>query len=399
MKILFITQLLPYPPYTGGKCKTFSILKILAKSHQVHLVTFHTRKIDLEQIKKLEALLNIKVKSFFHPLVTAPSKDIKFTAFKSIFSNKPFRVYKYFHLPMAQYLSNLTQKIRFDQFHLDHNTSIQYLPNLNNSSQNSVFYHEHNINSIAMLRMFRYSRRHPISRLFILLDALKNYFYEKRIVKEVPKILAISPTDRQLLIKRGALKKSTQVLPTPFTPKPLFKYSTSSPTIIIIGLMSWAPNKIGTLWFGNYVYPIIKQSIPNCKLFIIGPNPCRNIFNLEQTDPSITVTDKVDSLDPYYQKANLLVAPIPFGSGIRIKILHALASGVPIVSTPIGAEGINPRKKNGVIIAPYQTQPFAKAVIKLMSNKKNSLKLSQQGLNLIKNYYSENQSSKILLKF
>ena len=396
MKILFITQLLPYPPFTGGKYKTLSILKLLAEKHKVHLVTFHTRKIDKAQIEGLEKLLSIKVSSFFHPLVTAPSKSIKLTAFKSIFSNKPFRVYKYFHQPLAQFLNKLTQETSFDQIHLDHNTSIQYLDFLNFKPGTKIVYHEHNINSLAMLRMARFSRRHPVSRLFILLDVIKNLVYEKQVVKKVKNILAISPVDRQILINRGAYPSETKVLPTPFESKQLFKYSSSSPTILIIGLMSWAPNKIGTIWFCEKVFPLIQKKIPDCRLIIVGPNPCKKILGQEQNNRSITVTGRVDSLDPYYKLASLLVAPIPFGSGIRIKILHALAAGLPVVSTPIGAEGIKPKKKKGILISPYKPQLFANSIIKTLKRKKLSLKLGQQGIQLINNNYSAKQASDIL---
>lgn len=398
MNLLFLTQLLPYPPYTGGKYKTFSILKLLAKSHQIHLVTFHTQKIDQLQIKKLESLLNIKVKSFYNPIVTAPSKKIKLVALKSLFSRKPFRIYKYFDTQLANYLKKLTTKKSFDCIYFDHNTSIQYLPFINKKSKSITIYDEHNLNSLAMLRMAKVPRKNFIMCFFLLLDSLKNFFYEKWLVKQIDFIFAISNHDRKLLIKRGANRKTTHTLPVPFTTKSKFKYQSISPTIIIVGLMSWAPNKIGIFWFIKHIYPIIKKSIPNLKLLLIGAKPDINILKL-QKDTSIQVTGEVSSLKPYYRQANLLVAPILQGSGIRIKILHALAAGIPIVSTQIGAEGIQPKINNGILTTSNRPQIMAQKIIKVIKTKKISNQLSSQGVNFINQNYSPKNTKKILQSF
>jgi len=396
VKILFITQLLPYPPRTGGKVKTFNILKLLAKQHQIHLVTFHDRKSGQTHARQLEKLLNIKVKSFYRPLVTAPSKKIKTVAFKSLFSTKPFRVYKYFSQTAADYLNKISQKQQFDIIYLDHNTSCQYLSFINQSKNSKVIYDEHNINSLAMLRLAKFPRKNFFMRGFMLYDALKNYYFERKIVQQVDYIYSISSPDRQKLIKRGANPKTTKVLPVPFKTKPQFKYSNSKPTILIVGLMSWAPNKMGIIWFCQSVYPLIKQALPKIKLILVGPRPEKVILTIARRDPSITVTNEVKSIKPYYKQANLLAAPIPFGSGIRIKILHALAAGMPVVSNPIGAEGINPKNKNGILVTPYHSKKFAQAIIKVIKQKSLANQLSHQGIQTINQHYSSNQALKIL---
>src|SRR3990167_9394234 len=114
MKILFTTQLLPYPPHIGGTYKTFAILKLLAKKHKIQVVTFHDKKDGRKDAKRLEEILRIKVKSFFRPVVTAPSKEIKHIALRSLLSKKPFRVYKYFDKRAVKYLQSITKKEKFD---------------------------------------------------------------------------------------------------------------------------------------------------------------------------------------------------------------------------------------------------------------------------------------------
>ncbi|MFC1654142.1 hypothetical protein ACFL1M_04860, partial [Patescibacteria group bacterium] len=174
MKVLFITQLLPWPPRTGGKYKTYRLLKLLSKKNTITLVTFHSdKKFGIVEARNLEKKLGIKVKSFYRPEATAPSKKIKKLALKSLFTNKPFRVYKYFSYDVVNYLKNLSEEVNFDVLYFDHNTSFQYLKYVTDYKNMRIIYDEHNINSLAMLRNAMEKRRRLVVRLFSLVDVVK----------------------------------------------------------------------------------------------------------------------------------------------------------------------------------------------------------------------------------
>jgi len=297
---------------------------------------------------------------------------------------------------MANYLTNISQKNSFDLIHLDHNTALQYL-NFIYRRQATVVYDEADINSLAMYRLAKFPRKNFFMRFFMLYDALKNYFYEKRLVKSVNYIFTVSNHDKKILLKRGAQPDRIFTLPISFKTNNLFTPFQKQPTILIVGLMSWSPNKMGILWFVNQVYPIIKQKLPKIKLLIVGAQPEKEILAL-QKDPTITVTGEVPSIKPFYQQANLMVAPILFGSGIRVKILHSLAAGVPVVSTPIGAEGIKPTQNNGIVISKTKPSLMAKKIIQIIQQPKLAQQLSLKGISFIKTYYSNSSAQKILKK-
>lgn len=395
MRILFFTQLLPYPPHTGGIYKTFAILKLLAKKHDVQVVTFHDQKMGIKNARKLEKICRIKVKSFYRPVVTAPSKEIKHIALQSLLSTKPFRVHKYYDTRVVKYIQSITKSEIFNIVYIDHNTSFQYLKYIRPSPKTNIIFDEHNINSLAMLRNAKERRRRLHVRLFSLIDVIKNYFYEKRIVKSVDVFFCISPKDREYFLKIGANPKTTKLLPVPFETQNLFNPNRKPPTILFAGLMSWAPNKFGVLWFYNKVYPIIKKKIPKVRLFLVGPKPEEEILKIADIDKSVNVTGEVASLAPYYKKASVFVAPTFSGSGLRIKIPHALSSGIPVVSTKFGVEGILNKEKSGVLVANTEDS-FANAIIKLILMKKRSKKLGEQGLVYIKNHYSEKKALRVL---
>lgn len=395
MKILFLTQLLPYPAHTGGTYKTYSILSLLAKKHSIHVVTFNDKKYGQKDARKLEKFLKIKVKSFYRPVVTKPNKDIKHIAMLSLFSKKPYRVYKYFDKRALKYLLRKTKSVKFDLIYIDHNTSFQYLPFIHRLPKTKIVFDEHNINSLAMWRNFKETKRRLHVRVFSLIDVVKNYLYEGKIAKSVDFFLCISVKDKNYFIKRGANPKTTKVLPVPFKTKKNFQPDQKQQTILFAGLMSWAPNKFGVLWFSKKVYPIIKNKIPNIRLFLVGPRPEKEIHSLAKSDRSITVTGEVPSLSPYYKKTSVFVAPTFSGSGLRIKIPNALASGIPVVTTSLGAEGLIKKVKSGVLIADNETD-FSEAIIKLIKDKKLARKLSVQGVNYVKKYYSQKASERVI---
>jgi glycosyltransferase involved in cell wall biosynthesis len=256
-----------------------------------------------------------------------------------------------------------------------------------------VIYDEQNIDSVAMFRNALEKQQTPLIRAFSLLDAYKNYLYEKKIVRSVDGIFSISDHDRLLLLQRGASSDTTCTLPVPMIPKKIYRFP-KQPTIIIVGLLSWAPNKFGILWFYDQVYPIIKSRLPDTTLLLVGLRPGKELLNLAR-DPSVIVTGEVPSITPYYQQASVLVAPILAGGGIRIKILHALAAGVPVVSTKMGAEGIKAINGKHFFIANTEKK-LAAQIIKVLTDKKVAQTLSFNGLQFIGKYYNEKKAEKIL---
>ncbi|MFC1654068.1 glycosyltransferase family 4 protein [Patescibacteria group bacterium] len=164
---------------------------------------------------------------------------------------------------------------------------------------------------------------------------------------------------------------------------------------MIVGLMSWAPNKFGILWFCQKVYPLLRSKIPNLKLSLVGPNPEEDILSLDGKN-GITVYGEVESLDSYYKRASVLVAPIFSGSGVRIKILHALSFGVPVLSTKIGAEGMKTDNRSGVIISDSSPIIFAENILKILNSKKESNRLSRDGIKYINKHYSDSESERII---
>ena len=159
------------------------------------------------------------------------------------------------------------------------------------------------------------------------------------------------------------------------------------PTLCFTGNMSFEPNVDAMLYLCDKIYPIIKREYPDIKLTIIGKDPLPVLRELANFDRSITLTDYVDDVRPYFERATVYVSPMRMGSGIKNKILEAWAMSIPIVSTSTGCTGIDILPGENIIV---QNDPngFAHEVINLLKNTQKREKLANSGRTFVLENYS-----------
>jgi len=156
--------------------------------------------------------------------------------------------------------------------------------------------------------------------------------------------------------------------------------------ILSVGSMFYPPNVDGTLWFVEAVYPRIKLGLPDAHLCLVGNRPAPDIRRLAQKDPGIEVTGYVPDLQPYLERSAVLIAPLRFGSGMRVKILDALTWGMPIVSTSLGCQGIAATSGENILIAD-EADDFADKVVQVIRNRELADHLATNGRRLIEEQY------------
>jgi glycosyltransferase involved in cell wall biosynthesis len=392
MKILFITQFLPYYPDTGGKIKTWEILKILSKKNKISLTCFVDKKENTLYEKELKKFC-WEVKTFFQPIITKAYQSLKYKAFLSLFSLKPFRVYKHYSSEFVRYLQDVIGNNDFDAIYFDHDVMCQYLDFIPKKGKLLIF-DQHNISSQASWRNFLIENN-LIGKTAYFLETIKWFFYEKKYIKCFNKIFTISETDKRKLLKWSIAKNKIQFLPIPIKSKNLFEFDNKNKNILFVGLMSWKPNEDGFWWFYKKVYPRIKEKINNVTFTVIGDNPSKKISAQAENDSSLKILGYVKNIDHYYNQASVFVVPIRSGGGIRIKILKALAYGIPLVSTKIGAEGINILNGKEFLLAD-NSEDFVNSIIKLLNNPFLAKKLSKNGIKFIENNYNKQNAEKAL---
>ena len=149
-------------------------------------------------------------------------------------------------------------------------------------------------------------------------------------------------------------------------------------TLGFLGSMDWMPNIEGVHWFVREVWPDVKRRVPNCRLLVIGRKPPASVSKLAEDDHQIEVTGTVDDVRPYLARCQALAVPLLSGGGTRIKIMEALAAGLPVVSTAVGAEGLGLEDGEQILIADSPTE-FSDSTVRLADDEALRARLASEG--------------------
>ena len=219
--------------------------------------------------------------------------------------------------------------------------------------------------------------------------------YEKELVERFEAVLTVSGTDKQLLEEVTGQGEKIAVIPIAIDTDhelPVVREKDAS-HIIHVGTMFWQPNIDGVLWFIKEVFPLIKAECPDIVFDIIGARPPKEIVSYSTSAVGINVCGYVENVEPYLQRAALMIVPVLAGGGMRVKILNALSQEMPLVSTSIGCEGIEAENSRDLLIADTP-QEFSQAVLKLLQDRDLADSIGKNGRELIRKKYDYRQTCK-----
>lgn len=305
--LLLISAIPPFPQTSGGATRIYHTIIELSKKYSITFITFNSPN-------------NEFYSKYCTKFISIPLKT------KSLFTYIPFRFSEWYYPD----LKNIIASLDFDLAQIEF-TQLLYLANYF-PTKSLIRFVSHDISSISF-----YRRIFETKNIFKIVAAIffwfQIYLYEKKYLPQFDKIFTVSTTDQKLLQKHFHL--SSIVIPNgidaihfPTNAPP--RHRTNALTLGYIGSFSHPPNKYAVEYFINKIAP----KLNNFQFFLAGNNP--NFSN-----PAVTNLGVVKDLKDFYSKIDVLVAPIFSGSGTRIKILEALSYGVPVISTCIGAEGLD----------------------------------------------------------
>jgi sugar transferase (PEP-CTERM/EpsH1 system associated) len=383
VKILFITPDLPFPPDNGGRMRTFGFLKELSNRHVVSLLSFHRSDDDTENIEELREICT--------QVLTVPltkrqlRKNKRMVQLRSIFQRMPYQYLSHYSQMMQQQISQLTDKHDFDIIQVEFSQMGYY--DLPSNSVNIL--DQHNIEAEILYRTYR-TENSSIRKLYNYIEWKKFKQTEIDLCHKFAACLTTSDHDKDIL-KRSSPSLTVQVIPngvdsTFFKP---YKRTTSNRNVILFtGTINYFPNTDGLKYFLKEIFPIIQREIPSTQFVIAGKNPPPEILEYS-IDPHIEVTGYVKDIRECFSKASIVVVPLRIGGGTRLKILEAMAMGVPVVSTSVGAEGLDVMLGEDILIEDTPTL-FAKAVVELINDGKKREKMARAARYLVENKYDWN---------
>jgi sugar transferase (PEP-CTERM/EpsH1 system associated) len=373
MRILFVTPRLPLPADTGAKIRTFNLLKNVAKDNKVALLSFYFEENQkaVEDLKALgiEAHL-VKAAESIHPF--------------SIFSQRPVSIEKYRSVEMENRLKGLTAKNNFDLLHFDHLHMGQYRDCANGLS---CILDEHNVESVILERCAD-AQKNLFRKWLFKSQAKKMAGFEAGLSKRFSKCLTVSETDKKNLAELSGEVSNIEVIPNGVDTeyfKSHFKSQcyqvTRSPkedALAYTGSMDWLPNNDAVMYFYQEILPLIWLKNDKVKFYVVGKNPSNELLRLSKQDKRIVVTGSVDDVRPYIARAKVFVVPLRIGGGSRLKILEAMGMEKAVVSTTIGAEGIDYTEDINILLAD-NPQSFADKILSLLNH--NGAKVKEIGVN------------------
>lgn len=361
MQILFLQKRLLFPTNTGGKIRSLNILKHLAQWHDVTYVSNILR--DEEPYKPAMQALGLAMESVAWS--EYPRLSVRFLVFalrNLLLSRFPLNVDKDFDRRLRARVDKLLHDQQFDLLICDF---VQMARNAVGFDCPSVLF-QHNVEAEIFSRMALTSRW-PFSS-YLRMQAARMAKFEAFCGSQFTRVIAVSPRDQshfenvyQLTNVRAI---ETAVDTSYFSNQG--RAPALPPQILFVGSMDWQPNRHGIKHFAQSILPLIRGQFPTAELIIVGRNPPADVRSLEQI-PGVRVTGTVEDTRPYLGKATVSIVPLYVGGGTRLKIFEAMASGVPVVSTTLGAEGLALENRKQLLIADSDEE-FAQSVKLLLSD-------------------------------
>jgi glycosyltransferase involved in cell wall biosynthesis len=389
MRVLLLTQVLPYPPDSGPKVKTYYVLKYLAQNHQVTLVSF-VREVDKpEHIRHLETLCERVITV---PIQRSKIADLRFLG-QSLVSGQPWMMLRDERPEMRRVLADLAVGSDFDVVHADQLNMGQYALSFQNSRRVLDL---HNALWNLYKRLAETSASTDPMKYILMRDWPLLKRYEGELGRQFDAITAVTEEDRQLLLEAGAPDRIS-VMPVAIDTdeQSFITRRPSGPHIVHIGTMYWPPNIKGINWFLESVYPLIKLQVPDVRCTLIGSRPPESIIQRSNHDRTLTVTGYVEDPQAFLEDASMMVVPLQAGGGMRVKILNALSQGIPMVSTRVGCEGIRVTHERDILIAD-EAEDFARACVRMLTDYQLNAEISSEGRRTAEQYYDYRQACRPL---
>jgi len=370
MKILMLVPYLPTITMSGGQTRWYNIIKYLAKKHDITLFSLIKDESEKQFIPELKKYCK-KVEVFYRPKKPWTIRNI----FLSVFGPFPLLVIRNSSLEERRAIRKEILREKYDLIHAE---TFYVMPHLGKTSVPTILveqtiwhdvYKHHVVNEIPFFL-----------RPFFMQDVLKVKFWEKYYWSKADRLFAVSEEDKGAMLKLVP-KKEVGIIPNgvdcqSFAEK---RREKRLPPRILYGVTNfeWLQNEEAAKILIEEVWPRIKKSYQNAKVWIVGRKMPSWLRNLSKNE-DVEVTENIPDARDAYRRASVMVAPIKGAGGTRLKILEAMATGLPVISTSVGVAGLKLTDKVNVLIADTPAD-LAERTIMLLKDERLSEIIGEAG--------------------
>lgn len=373
-RILYLCPRIPYPPTDGSRIRMFNTARLLQREHDVELLI-----VDVEpSVDAVDRLRETFVAVYPFQLGKAGGLA---RSLCGLVSPDPLQV-SYYSLPSArEWIAD--RESAYDLVYA-------YLPRMGRFLTDVTcpraidFGDAFSNNYESMARSAG-----PVRHVVYGLESRRMANYEARLLDEVDAAAITTAQDRKNLGGDSSTKSKVSVVPNGVDQR-IFEYeldnATGAPSLAFLGAMDYGPNVEAVVRFCRDVFPAIRSQYPDVSFRIVGKDPVRRVRRLGERD-GVVVTGFVD--DPYESLVgtDVFVAPLLSGGGIQNKVLEAMGLGLPVVTTPLGATGIDAVAGKHLIVAP-SLKEFADTVLALLNDEQRRERLGERARMLVRTTYT-----------
>ena len=394
MRILQLCNKPPYPPIDGGSKAMLTLSKgLLGAGHSVKVLCISTPKQPLElQAVPAELMEQTRMEGVF----VDTSLNIV-DAFTDLITADNYNISRFFSPDMDIRLIRLLTEETFDIVQLESLFMTPYIPTLRRYSKARIVLRSHNLEHVIQQRI-AIGERNFLKRPYRQFLAKQLERYEMEVLDRVDGVAAISPADAEHFLGHGS---STPIVPIPFGvdlkdyPVPEEK-AVATPVFFHLGSMDWQPNEEGIRWLLNSVWPRVIKKRPQARLDLAGNKMPKDLIDLDI--PGVMIQGRVRDAVAYMQKRQVMLVPLFSAGGMRVKIIEGMAMGRTIISTPIGAEGINYTDGKDVLLARTATE-FVERILGLIDRPESVRAIGLAAHALVRDQYAEESIARDLIAF
>jgi len=378
-RILFLTHQCPYPPVSGGAIKRWKNIEYLSKNQSLALALFYQDQ-GISCRDELLSRVNI---SYVYEEHLFKKRNV-FNLLKSHIRQVPLSLVRNYSATFQRHIEKIAAD--YEILFLDSYLMFQYVPD---RFAGRVLLHMHNAEHVIWEQYAR-NEKNILKKAFACREAGKIREYEKVICGKSHAVLA-APKDIECLKKigvaAGKFYETYHLGDEALLQEPDIEFDKTEEALLCVATLTWEPNTDGLLWFIRNAWDSLKQQFPELRFYIVGRNPDPRLQKICNSRKDIFLPGFVEDLKGYYSKCRVFVAPLRFGSGMKVKVINAMYRGIPAVTTPAGVESLEVQDMHHVAIAETQ-EKMVEACSVLLQDKAKWEVLRDNSRKLVREKYT-----------
>jgi polysaccharide biosynthesis protein PslH len=380
MNILWVKAGGFLPLDSGGKIRSYNIVRQLANSHAITVFTFYAAT-DSDSNPALQDLVH---RAICLPMQIGSTRAASaFRYAPRFFSGRPFAFLRYCRPAVSAALREVALSETFDVILCDFLLACGVIP-WDLPTPKVLF--THNVEARIWQRHYE-TTGGLFWKIVFWREWRATLSAERTFLRRADHVLTVSDADRDYfadIVDSGRITSIPTGVDTNFFAPAKGPQLPNS--LVFTGSMDWMPNEDGMRFFLEKILPLILLKVPGARLTIVGKNPSSKLKRIIRQHPSVTLTGRVEDVRPYLAEAEVCIVPLRVGSGTRLKIFEAMAMGKAVVTTTLGAEGLPVTHDRNILIAD-SPEIFAATVVSLMTDALLRKRLEDAARTLVEREY------------